>query len=268
MSRSDQIAAMREMEMSDEKIAKELGITLSEVDGGPPVYPTVPKPTRASKKRAPRKRGRRTRSTVKTVGTWTRESIIEAIQRWAREHDGVPPRAKDWRAASDTYPHTATVTSGIYFSKWSDAIEAAGFPRPSIGIYQGNTSWNKEKVIGAIQTWAKEHNGKPPTYSDWKRGGGIEYPAPNTVTRYCGSWANAIEAAGFSRPSIGAHQADSKPPAASEPVKTLPDPEPQRPLEQEDVTVLKEAGLDSLADSAQKLLDEGKGKLRWPWRKR
>jgi len=68
---------------------------------------------------------------------WTRETVIAAIQEWAREHGGLPPTATEWqrRSRGQRYPAAGTVygkRSGL-FDSWADAIEAAGFPRPAIG---------------------------------------------------------------------------------------------------------------------------------------
>ena len=68
---------------------------------------------------------------------WTRERIIEAIQRYAREH-GHRPLATDWLKPGrgrngDGYPSTNTVR--VAFGSWADGIEAAGFERPRIGGY-------------------------------------------------------------------------------------------------------------------------------------
>lgn len=76
---------------------------------------------------------------------WTREKIVEAIQRWAATHDGVPPTAKRWnkgQARRFGHPEWAremeqfgapTVYSvQDLFGSWNAAIAAAGFsPRRS-----------------------------------------------------------------------------------------------------------------------------------------
>ncbi len=54
---------------------------------------------------------------------WSREKIIEAIQRWGAEHDD-SPRTTDFNGAPD-YPSLTTVIK--YFGTWNNAIEAAGF---------------------------------------------------------------------------------------------------------------------------------------------
>lgn len=72
---------------------------------------------------------------------WTRESIIEAIQRFAREN-GKPPVASDWNhpGRGEGYPpltcvYRSSTSPGSPFASWADAIEAAGFPRPRVGHY-------------------------------------------------------------------------------------------------------------------------------------
>lgn len=62
---------------------------------------------------------------------WTRESIVEAVQRWAREHGGEPPMVHDWTLGDESYPSPTTVKRR--FGKWGHAVVAAGFPRPLVG---------------------------------------------------------------------------------------------------------------------------------------
>lgn len=86
---------------------------------------------------------------------WNRETVIAAIQEFARRY-GRPPVATDWNVAyakarglhekverfyeDGCYPHTNTVygTTGV-FKSWADAIEAAGFARPLPGRYETAT---------------------------------------------------------------------------------------------------------------------------------
>lgn len=71
--------------------------------------------------------------------------------------------------------------------------------------------WTPETIIEAIQRWALTHDGQPPAARDWLVGHrGEDYPAVATVMANFGSWANAIEAAGFSRPRIGAYPRDGR----------------------------------------------------------
>jgi hypothetical protein len=59
--------------------------------------------------------------------------------------------------------------------------------------------WTREAIVCAIQEWAEDHGGVPPTARAWfgpveKRG---PYPCVNEVRRRFGTWNAAIEAAGF-----------------------------------------------------------------------
>lgn len=71
---------------------------------------------------------------------WTREKVIDAIQRFALAN-GRPPISTDWSTAdkandypskTQVYRHPSTSPSAP-FAFWADAIEAAGFPRPRPG---------------------------------------------------------------------------------------------------------------------------------------
>lgn len=73
---------------------------------------------------------------------WTRDAVIDAIRRYHRAH-GRPPRSEDWIRADQVhnYPPRSAVYRGGQrrgkhqpFQTWADAIEAAGFPRPHVGI--------------------------------------------------------------------------------------------------------------------------------------
>lgn len=72
---------------------------------------------------------------------WTREAVIDAIQRFAAAN-GRPPTATEWIRADHVNgypPRTSVYIAGkhscAHFPLWADAIEAAGFPRPTIGHY-------------------------------------------------------------------------------------------------------------------------------------
>lgn len=67
--------------------------------------------------------------------------------------------------------------------------------------------WTRDTIVAAIQAWASEH-GRPPRASDWMR---AAPGRPVSATVYShgayvapfASWADAIEAAGFTRPEVG-----------------------------------------------------------------
>lgn len=63
--------------------------------------------------------------------------------------------------------------------------------------------WSPERILAAIRAWAAEH-GRPPGAREWRHTRPTA-PTTNTVVREFGSWANAIEAAGFPRPRSGVH---------------------------------------------------------------
>lgn len=69
---------------------------------------------------------------------WTQARVIEAIRRYAAEH-GRPPTAREWIHGShgietDGYPNAVLVQRE--FGSWAAGIEASGFPRPAIGVYE------------------------------------------------------------------------------------------------------------------------------------
>lgn len=78
---------------------------------------------------------------------WTREAVVDAIQRWAVEH-GRPPSATDWNRSGPGHPAKSNVyrsgngpRSNNPFANWADAIEAAGFDRPEVGGRYRERPW-------------------------------------------------------------------------------------------------------------------------------
>lgn len=80
---------------------------------------------------------------------WTQEEVVEAIRRFAAEH-GRRPKSTDWarpKAERGDYPHISSVARTRHhpncpFDSWSDAIVAAGFPRPH---HSGPKPWLRKK---------------------------------------------------------------------------------------------------------------------------
>src|SRR4051794_21683112 len=62
--------------------------------------------------------------------------------------------------------------------------------------------WSAEAILAAIQHSAAEH-GRPPTSSEWLVNRPPGVPSVYVVQIRFGSWANAVEAAGFPRPHLG-----------------------------------------------------------------
>lgn len=55
---------------------------------------------------------------------WTHETILYALELWARRH-GRPPSARDWNRAGEDHPSRQTVQR--VFGRWNRAIHAAGY---------------------------------------------------------------------------------------------------------------------------------------------
>ncbi len=69
-----------------------------------------------------------------------------------------------------------------------------------------NRYWQPERIIEAIQRFARL-NGRPPLAPEWLLGVSEQgYPACSTIQSEFGSWAAGIEAAGFPRPERGQHE--------------------------------------------------------------
>ena len=158
---------------------------------------------------------------------WTREAIVAAIRDWHRR-TGRWPTVTDWtpsraRAAGRTealalyerggYPSAGTVKRA--FRYWAAAMEAAGhlgsalpyrrFAAPRVA------EWTRGAIIAAIQRWADEHDGEPPSYQAWAPGMAVRrgrpdmaeeyysgtWPPGSSVARAFGSWGAALRAAGF-----------------------------------------------------------------------
>lgn len=68
--------------------------------------------------------------------------------------------------------------------------------------YGHGRRWTRASIIVAMWLWATEHEGVPPRVEEWRLAG--DHPNYKTVRRLWGSWPDAVEAAGFERPRVGA----------------------------------------------------------------
>jgi hypothetical protein len=76
---------------------------------------------------------------------WTRPRIIEAIQLWAEQNDGKPPKSQVWLAlpASAGWPAVSNVQEE--FGTWADGIRAAGLEPHAPGVYE-RTDAHREAI--------------------------------------------------------------------------------------------------------------------------
>jgi hypothetical protein len=147
---------------------------------------------------------------------WTREKVVAAIREVA-EQVGHTPTGNDMRAAGLGGAYQVSTFERLDTS-WQELVREAGYEprvrgantkwengRPqAASVDLGRAaSWTADEVLDAIRRWAVDH-GQPPTSDDWTpRVDG--YPSAATAARRFGSWAEAVERAGFDRPARGGH---------------------------------------------------------------
>lgn len=113
---------------------------------------------------------------------WTVEAILEVVSAWVVRH-GRAPRSEELRAP---LPSAGAIVK--HFGSQGALREALGLPASTY-------EWSRELIVEAMQWFAEEH-ARPPTVADWKAAAPT-YPAPETVGRRFGSWAEALRAAGL-----------------------------------------------------------------------
>lgn len=186
--------------------------------------------------RPPSKRKRRTRDTV-----------IADIRAFHALH-GRPPSFADDNGLANA--------GRRLFGSWVKALNAAGFnPSPSTPhrppaaapqqqeptppapespkrVGHGVARWTADTVVAAIRDWGAKH-GRPPMQRD--ANGDPSLPSASVARSACGSWANAVEEAGFPRPQRGgAHltapaKASGSAPSSEEPKKEVAEVVPLAP---------------------------------------
>lgn len=88
-------------------------------------------------------------------------------------------------------------------------VTFAAAPKPSVRVIprpvhvdkRKPSKWTRDAILIAIHRWVRVY-GKPPTGTEWSRAGEW-WPCDTSVIHVFGSWANAIEDAGFPRPCAG-----------------------------------------------------------------
>lgn len=111
--------------------------------------------------------------------------------------------------------------------------------------------WTRERIIDAIQRFAAT-NGRPPTAAEWIRADrengypprSVVYRQPSCKTAPFASWADAIKAAGFTRPRIGKRQDDLTPNLARTVLRELRQAEQPFRFREAVALIVKHRGVD------------------------
>ncbi len=133
---------------------------------------------------------------------WTREEIVEAVQRWIAL-EGRSPTSTSWRPRrlggaarwEDEFGDWPPASvGGIYFGGWSRLLEAAG-------VAANKPRWKPEEILAALRAYAEEFGRSPAKAElEWPPGG---YPSSRTIRRHFGSFTSGLRAAGLSPRSDG-----------------------------------------------------------------
>lgn len=88
---------------------------------------------------------------------WTREKVVAAMQRWAREHGGRPPTATEWVRRGDYWPaatsiYDKTQSRHAPFNSWNEAIAAAGFTPRHTSPGPGGRVWSLDEAARLRKT--------------------------------------------------------------------------------------------------------------------
>lgn len=144
--------------------------------------------------------------------TWTKDEIIDALNRWTAEH-GSAPVSRDWTREGarrrvgrrrgpqledelDRWPLSSLVIRS--FGSWSAAIAVAGLTEQRPAPQRTRPRWSNEDILSSFVRWHRQ-NGRPPTRHEWERLPRSDYPSYRTVLLRFGSWAAALEAAEMPR---------------------------------------------------------------------
>lgn len=108
---------------------------------------------------------------------WTREEIIAAIQAHAAANDGFPPASTEWFINAPGRPNATKVKR--VFGSWADAVEAAGFPRPTRGGNGKRRTTTRAERLGldtnSNSGQAQEHQAPPIVWAVKVDGTGLRY---------------------------------------------------------------------------------------------
>ena len=119
---------------------------------------------------------------------WDNQSILDAIQRYTREH-GRPPTTSDWarRDPGGRWPQTATAAER--FGSWRAALREADVPVTE--------PWDRARISDALCRFAEQHN-RPPRWSDLNPAHAL--PAAETIIQHFGSLDQAFKTVDLQAP--------------------------------------------------------------------
>lgn len=120
------------------------------------------------------------------------------------ELDDEPVLEEEEPTAREALSTTALPTTELGIGSPADVVPSESRePAGTEPASSSSSTWSRkrrtrEEVIEAIQRFAVEH-GRPPAISDFS--GNRDYPSYGAAARLFGSWADAVVAAGFDRPT-------------------------------------------------------------------
>jgi hypothetical protein len=122
---------------------------------------------------------------------WDDAEILGAMLAWSEANRRSPTRS-DWIKAKPNQPSSLTVER--HFKYWDRALRAAGLKPYVPDSLPRNYAWGDPDVIQALQTWATEHDGRPPAWHEWLRAAPGR-PCTDTVVQHFGTWRSGLAAA-------------------------------------------------------------------------
>lgn len=146
-----------------------------------------------------------------TLRLHTRETIIEALNRWAMRA-GCYPCKSDWDRRGADWPPASVVRD--VFGSWRAAVDAASetagyvHERPKSGGNGGRRIdrriWTRKQIIAATRRWKRE-TGSWPQASEWQRSD-ASWPCYREVRAQFDTWDGLLTEAGAVRSQPSQHR--------------------------------------------------------------
>jgi hypothetical protein len=135
------------------------------------------------------------RASMRGMPPRSRDEIVELLRAW-RSETGSAPRIAEWRPGGHPkwdreqprWPGGQAVARA-FGGRWTRALAEAG-----VGPVRERHVWTDERIVAALEDWA-DANGDAPTQKKWEAARSV--PSASTIRRHFGSWADALDAAGF-----------------------------------------------------------------------